>query len=272
MYNALALKVRRCTFQQFLSYMDIVIIGTGNTATVLGRKLRAAGHRIVQVFGRDSAAASDLAYQLGTESTNYWNVVNRQADIYLLAVSDIAIREIVTELNFPEKTIVHTAASVPGKVLEGSASHFGVFYPLQSLRKERGRLPETPIIIDASDPETFSLLDKLAHSITDSVVQADDEARAKMHLAAVICNNFVNHLYVLAAEYCEKEGLDFKMLLPLIKETALRLEELSPAAAQTGPAARRDVETLDRHMALLANHPELKEIYRILTESIMRAH
>ena len=92
--------------------MDIVIIGTGNTATVLGRKLNAAGHTIVQVFGRDTSAASALAYELNTESTNYWNVINRNADIYILAVSDIAIEEILKELRWPDKTIVHTAASV----------------------------------------------------------------------------------------------------------------------------------------------------------------
>jgi len=55
--------------------MNIVIIGTGNAATVLGRKLKRAGHRIVQVFGRDASAASQLAYQLDTESTNYWSVI-----------------------------------------------------------------------------------------------------------------------------------------------------------------------------------------------------
>ena len=116
--------------------MKIVIIGTGNTATVLGRKLKGAGHEIVQIFGRDSMAASELAYELDTESTNYWNVVNKEADIYILAVSDIAIEQVLKELHLPDKTVVHTAASVSKNIFEKSASHFGVFYPLQSLKKE----------------------------------------------------------------------------------------------------------------------------------------
>src|SRR5215216_190141 len=122
--------------------MDIVIIGTGNTATVLGKKLKKAGHNIVQVFGRDSSAASKLAYDLNTESTNYWNIVYRDADLYILAVSDIAIEEVLQELRLPNKTIVHTAASVSKNVLKNKASHFGVFYPLQSLRKEISHLPD----------------------------------------------------------------------------------------------------------------------------------
>src|SRR6478672_4757313 len=98
--------------------MDIVLIGTGNTATVLGRKLKKAGHKIVQVFGRDSSLASQLAYELDTESTNYWNVINRKADLYILAVSDIAVEEVFNELQLSEKTVVHTAASVSKHVLK----------------------------------------------------------------------------------------------------------------------------------------------------------
>lgn len=249
--------------------MNIVIIGTGNTATVLGRKLVAAGHRIVQVFGRDSNAASRLAYELNTESTSYWNVVNRQADLYLLAVSDIAIAEIRRELNLPDRTVVHTAASVPKNILKGAAAHYGVLYPLQSLKKETLSLPEIPVIIDASDPDTLALLDGLAHSISDTVVEADDEQRAKLHLAAVFCNNFTNHLYALAADYCAREGLDFRLLLPLIRETAARVATMPPQQSQTGPALRNDRSTIDRHLALLRDHPALQRIYTLMTESIL---
>ncbi|HYO21805.1 MAG TPA: NAD(P)-binding domain-containing protein, partial [Flavisolibacter sp.] len=84
--------------------MDIVIIGTGNTATILGRKLKKAGHNFVHVFGRNSTEASELAYELDTESTNYWNVVNKNADLYILAVSDIAVEEVFQELRLADKT------------------------------------------------------------------------------------------------------------------------------------------------------------------------
>jgi len=248
--------------------MEIVIIGTGNTATVLAHKLKKAGHHIVQVFGRDSMAASELAYELETDSTNYWNVVNREADIYILAVSDIAIEEVIKELHLPTSTIVHTAASVSKDVLKNATSHYGVFYPLQSLKKGVKELPDIPVIIDASDEVTFRELEELAFSISDKVVAATDEQRVKLHLAAVFCNNFVNHIYALTANYCEKERIDFRLLLPLIEETAKRLQEISPAEAQTGPAIRNDRETIEKHLALLANYPSLQKLYALFTESI----
>lgn len=248
--------------------MKIVIIGTGNTATVLGRKLKKAGHEILQVFGRDSMAASKLAYELETESTNYWNIVNRTADIYILAVSDIAIDEIIRELQIDEKTVVHTAASVSKNVLKDKAKHFGVFYPLQSLKKEFSHLPDTPIIIDASDEATLQELDSLAQTISARVVEANDATRLKLHLAAVFVNNFVNHLYAVIEKYCLDEGLDFNLLLPLIKETSSRISEISPSLSQTGPAVRNDRVTIEKHLQLLEGHPQLKKIYEIFTESI----
>ena len=76
-----------------------------------------------------------------------------------MAVSDIAIEEILEELRLPDKTIVHTAASVSKNILKRLAKHFGVFYPLQSLKKEIAHLPDIPIIIDASDESTLKELE-----------------------------------------------------------------------------------------------------------------
>ena len=247
--------------------MDIVLIGTGNTATILGRKLRAAGHHIVQVYGRNAKAASDLALQLNAGSTHHLPLVTPTAGLYILAVSDSAIEEVVKELQLSDKTIVHTAGSVSREVLHG-AKHYGVFYPLQSLKKETAYLPDTPIIIDASDEETLSVLRHLANSITENVVHADDEKRMKLHLAAVFTNNFVNYLYTLADEYCRTECIDFKLLIPLIEETALRIKTISPADAQTGPAARHDVATIQKQEQLLNDYPHLKKFYLLFTESI----
>lgn len=252
--------------------MDIVIIGSGNVATVLGRKFKAAGHNILQIYSRNASAASTLAYEWDTESTNYISLINRNADIYVIAVTDDAINDVVEDLKLPKKIVVHTAASVPKEVLKSVTEQYGVFYPLQSLRKEMTTLPEIPIYFDGSDELTKKKLEALAHSIADEkVAAATDEDRLKLHVAAVLVSNFTNHLYSLAAEYCKKEGLNFKQLLPLIEETALRIKTIAPKEAQTGPALRHDRETIEKHLELLEKHPHLKTIYVLMTESIQGA-
>ncbi len=251
--------------------MDIVIIGSGNVAAVLGRKFRAAGHKIVQVLSRNAKAASELAYEWDTESTNYKSTINKQADVYIIAVSDDAIPEVADDLKLPGKVVAHTAASVSKEVLKNVTAHFGVFYPLQSLRTGMTSLPEIPVYVDGSDEETKIRLSALARSVSpEQVAEAGNEDRVKLHVAAVLVSNFTNHLYKLAADYCQAEGLDFRQLVPLIEETALRLKEISPKEAQTGPAIRHDRETIQKHLELLNAHPQLKEVYLLLTHSIQQ--
>ena len=248
--------------------MKIVILGTGNTATILGRKLNAAGHNIVQVYGRNEKAANDLALELNANSVNQLTSIDGGAEIYLLAVSDSAIAEVIKQLGSLHRgIIVHTAGSVSKNVLSTSA-HYGVFYPLQSLRRESSYSPDMPILVDASDEKTLQVLENMAGTISGNVVKADDKQRMKLHLAAVFVNNFVNHLYAMAKEYCDKEKIDFKLLLPLIKETAMRVETINPLKAQTGPAFRHDAATIQKHEELLQDYSPLKKFYTLFTESI----
>ncbi|MBL7724115.1 MAG: DUF2520 domain-containing protein [Chitinophagaceae bacterium] len=251
--------------------MDIAIIGSGNVAAVLGRKFKAAGHTILQIYSRNASAASMLAYEWDSESTNYISLINKNADVYLVAVNDDAIATVAKELLLPGKIVAHTAASVPKEILKTVTAHYGVFYPLQSLRKEMSYSPDVPVFFDGSDEFTKKKLELLAHSIAEEkVAEAGDDARLKLHVAAVVVSNFTNHMYVMAEEYCRKEGLDFRQLLPLIEETASRIKDISPRQAQTGPAIRHDSETIHKHLELLKQHPQLKNLYVLLTESIQQ--
>ena len=249
--------------------MDIVILGSGNVAAVLGRKFVEAGHRILQIFSRNASDASALAYEWDTESTNYISMINKNADVYIIAVTDSAIEKVIADLRLPGKVVAHTAASVPREILKNVSPHHGVFYPLQSMRKEISGLPEVPIFVDGADEIAKAALTRLAATISPQNTEtAGNDQRMKIHVAAVMLNNFVNHFYKLLEDFCQREGIDFRQLIPLIVETAKRLEKASPASVQTGPAIRGDLGTIDQHLALLERHPELKKIYELVTQSI----
>jgi predicted short-subunit dehydrogenase-like oxidoreductase (DUF2520 family) len=250
--------------------MDIVIIGTGNTATILSKKFKDAGHSIKIVYGRNLSKAIELSSHLNTKSTNKIADIPNDADIYIMAVSDIAIAELAAHFNITDKTVVHTAASVSKDVLKNCSKNYGVFYPLQTLKKETDHLPDISIIIDANNDVTLKSLEELANSISNIVVKADDEKRLKLHMAAVFCNNFTNHIYALMEDYCNNENLDFNLLKPLIQETANRLTNLTASSAQTGPGVRNDSQTINKHLIILNEYPNLKELYITLTGSIQK--
>ena len=248
--------------------MKIVIIGSGNTATVLGRKIQASGHAILQVMGRNKSTTSELAAELQCTAATDPVSIDRGADLYIIAIADKSLPQVHEWLQLDKKMVVHTAASVSKDVLRNVSRNFGVLYPLQTFRKEQKYLPEIPFLVDGNTPDDLALIQDFADSLSSRVLVADDATRLKMHVAAVFVNNFTNHLYVLAEDFCRKEQMEFSLLLPLIGETARRLEELSPQASQTGPAMRNDGETIQRHLQVLSKYPALKKIYEQLTENI----
>lgn len=249
--------------------MEMVIIGSGNVATVLGRKAKAAGHNILQVVSRDASHARILADELGCASGTLQEL-DRRSFAYLIAVADNALNGIGSMLSLEKALVIHTAGSVSKHVLSRVSHNYGVIWPLQSLRKEMTAIPDMPLVIDANTPESMTLVRDLAESLSDVVRAMDDEERRKMHLAAVISGNFANHLFALVYRYCFVEGLDFKLLLPMLHETVERMRRNDPASMQTGPAARNDVETMNRHMEMLEGDEDLREVYDLFSSLIIR--
>jgi predicted short-subunit dehydrogenase-like oxidoreductase (DUF2520 family) len=250
--------------------MRVVIVGSGNVATVLGRLIKHAGHEIIQVISRDGEHAKILAKELQCAWGDYGGPLNSNTDLYLIAVKDSALYELNKVFHAGNILVVHTAGSIPKDTLKEVSHNYGVLYPLQSLRKEMDTTADIPLLIDGNTSEATALIEDFARTISDTVSVAGDQERLKLHVAAVIVSNFTNHLYALAEEFCKKEKVDFKMLVPLIRETAERIEHNSPVAVQTGPALRNDVFTLDKHLRLLQAYPKLKYMYLKLTESIMK--
>lgn len=250
--------------------MNIVIIGSGNVATVMIKLMQLNQINVLQVFSRNSSSVQELGNKYKIETTSSIDAINKSADIYLLCISDAALTENLSYLNIiNDKPIFHTAASVSKEVLKNVSSNYGVIYPLQTLRKEMEALPEIPLLIDANNESTMQIAKSLSEKISTTVLFANDESRLKLHVAAVMVNNFTNHLFALAEDYCNKEQIDFKVLHPLIAETAKRAIQQSPAQMQTGPAVRNDIVTLEKHLQLLHRYPELKTLYLSLSDSIM---
>lgn len=249
--------------------MRIVIVGTGNVATVLGRLVQKKGHDIIQVLGHHIENAGTLAREFHCHYSDLNGIIDTTADLSIIAIKDSALYELPPGLYTGNKLMVHTAGSISKDVLRELSVNYGVLYPLQSLQKAMEPDIEIPLLVDGSNAETIRIIHDFAHTLSGSVQLANDEERLKMHVAAVIVNNFSNHLYALAEAYCIQEKLDFKMLIPLIRETAERTAVHSPSLVQTGPAQRKDMLTVEKHLQLLNAHPKLKNIYLKLTESIM---
>lgn len=251
--------------------MEVVIIGSGNVATVMGRILQQKGHRIRQVWSREQAHADKLAGELNAQGITDLLALAPDADLYLLAVTDSALAATAARIGRKEGLVVHTAGSVSKDILKNVSNRYGVLWPMKMIRRSMTAITPVTIVMDGNTATVRTELEQWAHEFSLQVITADDAMRSKMHLLAAVTSNFPNHLYHLAADYCAAEQIDFRAFYPIIEETSRQVQQAHPRDVQAGPALRGDETTLKQHEALLKEHPALHAIYTMMTESIRRS-
>lgn len=248
----------------------VVIIGAGNVAYHLIRSVTSSGNKLVQICNRTLGNIQNVSQ---TNITGNLNAITNDADIYIICVKDIAIAEIASKINLGNKLIVHTSGNRSMDLLKGSSSNYGVFYPIQSFTKNIPiNFKKIPLIIEANNDQAQEMLVDFARTISEQVILMNEENRQKLNVAGVFVNNFTNYIYSLAFDYLKNENMDFNILQPLIKNTVDKLSLGNPKDMQTGPAVRNDQETIQAHLALLDDYPQLKDIYKEVTQSIIHYH
>ncbi|MDG2433845.1 Rossmann-like and DUF2520 domain-containing protein [Flavobacterium sp.] len=249
--------------------IKVSIIGSGNVAQHLISAFKAvqkAGAKLelVEVYSRKKETVTHLVEQ--DQITTSINDL-KEADIYIIAVSDDAIASVAQQLPFKNRLVVHTSGSVSVDVI-ADTNRKGVFYPLQSFTKNKAvDFTTIPICLEAENATDYQLIDALAKLISPKVFAINSQQRRALHVAAVFVNNFTNHLYQIGKSICDENQIPFAILHPLINETAQKIASLTPSQAQTGPAIRQDEKTIATHQDFLSNEEHL-HIYKILTQAI----
>jgi predicted short-subunit dehydrogenase-like oxidoreductase (DUF2520 family) len=245
--------------------IKVVIIGSGNVAQHLIKVMQiAANVNLVQVFARNKKSINHLVKD--DKITSDYNAI-KEADVYIISVSDNAIAEVAENLPFKNRLVVHTSGTSELSVLDDK-NRKGVFYPLQTFSKFKEiDFSSIPICLEAENEEDFKTLQSLSQNISEKVFAISSEQRKSLHVAAVFVCNFVNHMYTIGNQICEEHNVPFEVLKPLIMETAQKISTLKPEDAQTGPALRNDTKTINKHLEFL-QESNYQELYKLLTQSI----
>ncbi len=250
--------------------MKIVVLGSGNVATNISLAIsKLKNTEIVQVFSQTEAHASELADRLNCGYVTDLSRIRTDADIYLFSLKDVVLESAIQQVPANNGLWLHTSGSMPMDVFAGKVERYGVLYPLQTFTKSREiSFCGVPLFIESHTKEDEAFLTDFAQQLSGKVCLLSSERRRSMHLAAVFACNFTNHIYALSEQLLEKEGLPREYLLPLIDETAAKVHEMPALKAQTGPAIRYDENVINKHLDMLADEPEMQNLYRILSQSI----
>lgn len=247
----------------------IILLGAGNLATHLFKAFNKSDKlSVIQWYNRNLKPLQPFKMEVDI-SDDISQL--KDADIYILAVSDDAVSQLSKALPFENKLVAHTSGSVNIHDLDKKHRR-AVFYPLQTFSKEVALdFKSVPFCIEALDKNDLHILISIADAIGSPSQKINTEQRQILHLAAVIVNNFTNQLYRIGHEISDAKNVNFDILKPLILETAKKVQTVSPFNAQTGPAKRHDKRTIKKHLKLLESDLQ-KEIYKLLTESIQKTH
>lgn len=233
------------------------IIGGGGVGQAIALRLYQKGvsvgllHRPYQRLQLPFWCTSDLE-----------DFLQRRWEGIFLCVKDHQIpflAQVLQERGFLGK-VVHTAGSVEREVL--LTDQAGVIYPLQTFSVgDRIAWEEVYVFWEGA-----LWVESIARLLSERVYYAGREERLRLHIGAVFAANFTNALFHIAAKL---SPWGHRVYLPLLHRVVNKLEGLSPAQAQTGPALRKDIQTIQKHQAYLeVHHPELKTLYKWITHYI----
>lgn len=253
--------------------MNIIIVGAGRVGSALSQALNRSGNRILKIISRSGEKAEKLARIIGCEYGNTL-VIPPESEVIIVAVNDDALFGVLKEIDLPGNAVIaHTAGSVSLDVFGNEIANHGVFYPLQTFTDGREYDFSTiPLFIEGNNDYSVNALQSLAYSISETVFYLGSEKRKYLHLAAVFSCNFVNHMYYAGKEISGKAGMDFNVLIPLLRETMEKASDLGPERSQTGPAVRNDKKTIEKHLDLLSFSSDLQRMYQVITDSIINKY
>jgi predicted short-subunit dehydrogenase-like oxidoreductase (DUF2520 family) len=215
--------------------------------------------RIVGARGRVGSAVSSRLAERGVA------LDSPEPDVVLLCVPDRAIPQVSSE-TAPGPWIAHVSGATPLAALEPHTRRFSL-HPLQSFSKTLGpeQLDGAWGAVTAETSEARDVGWSLAETLGLRPFDLADDARAAYHAGAAMASNYLVTLRAAAGTLLDAAGAPPEALDPLIRGV------LDTGFELTGPIARGDWATVERHLAVIrAERPELEELYLVLAEVTAR--
>lgn len=258
------------------------LIGAGRLAAALAAGLARAGYPVRAIASARIESARSLAAALGpgvAASADPGDVA-AACDVAFLTVPDSAIRPLAERIGWRQGQVVAHCSGALGLGELAAARPGGAvpacFHPLQtfpSRTPEPARFEGIFCGVEGAEP-AHGWLEQVARDLGARPFPLEGVDRAVYHAAAVVASNHVIALASAAARLWAMAGLPVESgreaLAPLLLAAANNVARMELALALTGPVARGDIATIARHLDALERDPGLRELYRQLSDELLR--
>ena len=258
-----------------LNACPIGVIGAGKLGTTLALALRAQGAPVRWVASKRSASAEQLCARLGGAQSVTAEALCERAAVVLITTPDDAVRTLAALLPFRSgQAVLHCSGALDTSVLaraRSAGAAVGCLHPIQTFPERfdgSERFTGISIGVEASDAALHAYLLEACAALGAATIELRGVDRARYHAASVFASNYAIALHQAAARAFQLAGLPQEAaraaLAPLTLGAARAIERLPLHDALTGPIARGDAATVERHVAALSADPELLALYRAL--------
>jgi predicted short-subunit dehydrogenase-like oxidoreductase (DUF2520 family) len=258
----------------------VSIVGAGRVGRALGRRLHELGWRVGGVTGRSmsTARASVRAIGAGEPSGGLTRQI-LNSTVVLITTPDGAIEGVAKALaqlggnEWAGKVALHTSGALDSSVLQSLAdlgAATGSMHPMQTFSSQN--VPDLAKCIFGIEGSAAALrvARKMIHQMDGVAVRLSGVNKAAYHAAGSFACAYVLALMETATRLLMTQGFKrrqaMRALLPLTRQTLDNFESVGPLAAWTGPMARGDFSTIERHVKALGDfEPEFLEAYKTLS-------
>lgn len=241
--------------------MRLGIVGGGRAAWAFGSAWLRIGWPIAGVWLREESH-SHIAELLGTNRLDIGDLAE-EAELLLVAVSDAAIAGVIDALPSSEAIIFHASGAIPA-MRDGFSLH-----PLKALPPvgEESDLGDTLLVFEGNHRKTAKVVTR---AVGGRFAEVSVDMKPLYHAGAVFGSNYVAAMLDIAASIMSKAGVtEARGDLAALARSAVAVWEGTAGPARfTGPAARGDLSTIEKHMEALRSDPRLAEVYAVLAEHI----
>lgn len=255
------------------------VAGTGAVGSTLARALHALGYPMHCILSTTATPEHPLVIETGAHHViRPGDPIPPGLELLFICTPDDVIASTARRLaDVPyawEGVIVaHTSGALTARSLAPLAelgAHTMSFHPVQTFARQAEASFEGVYIGLEGAPEAVEAGIDLANRLHAHPVVLSSKDKALYHASAVFASNFIVTLSSIAEAVLESMGLERTearaLLAPLIQASCHNILHSSPEEALTGPAARGDLSTIERHISALSHHlPEYATLYKELT-------